>query len=190
MKAVRLTLIAAFALMGASAAEATPFYTFDFSYSDGGSNVGSSTITAYFNTGVTYVATDASGTANGQTIISLSGYDSPDDLVFYPAGRSVDSIGISFAVGDGSTSYQIYEDDGLYSPGSPYDCGGVYCLLGPGASSNLLDTSGDTVPIDFTLTLVSQTPLPAALPLFATGLSAIGLLGWRRKRKSFAAVAA
>ena len=26
------------------------------------------------------------------------------------------------------------------------------------------------------------TPLPAALPLFATGLGALGLLGWRRKR--------
>jgi hypothetical protein len=34
-----------------------------------------------------------------------------------------------------------------------------------------------------------QTPLPAALPLFATGLGALGLLGWRRKRKG-AAVAA
>src|SRR6516225_3483808 len=27
------------------------------------------------------------------------------------------------------------------------------------------------------------TPLPAALPLFATGLGALGLLGWRRKKK-------
>ena len=27
------------------------------------------------------------------------------------------------------------------------------------------------------------TPLPATLPLFATGLGALGLLGWRRKRK-------
>lgn len=27
------------------------------------------------------------------------------------------------------------------------------------------------------------TPLPAAFPLFATGLGALGLLGWRRKRK-------
>ena len=27
------------------------------------------------------------------------------------------------------------------------------------------------------------TPLPAALPLFATGLGALGLLAWRRKRK-------
>jgi hypothetical protein len=28
------------------------------------------------------------------------------------------------------------------------------------------------------------TPLPAALPLFATGLGALGLLGWRRKRNT------
>ena len=33
------------------------------------------------------------------------------------------------------------------------------------------------------LSPVSETPLPAALPLFATGLGAMGLLGWRRKRK-------
>jgi hypothetical protein len=31
---------------------------------------------------------------------------------------------------------------------------------------------------------VSATPLPAALPLFASGLSALGLLGWWRKRKT------
>ena len=37
---------------------------------------------------------------------------------------------------------------------------------------------------------VSQTPLPAALPLFATGLGAMGLLGWRKKRKAAAALAA
>jgi hypothetical protein len=36
----------------------------------------------------------------------------------------------------------------------------------------------------------SATPLPAALPLFATGLGALGLLGWRRKRKAAAAIAA
>ncbi len=31
------------------------------------------------------------------------------------------------------------------------------------------------------------TPLPAALPLFTTGLGALGLLGWRRTRKAQAA---
>jgi hypothetical protein len=41
----------------------------------------------------------------------------------------------------------------------------------------------------FTLPTISVeyafiTPLPATLPLFATGLGALGLLGWRRKRKA------
>ncbi len=33
------------------------------------------------------------------------------------------------------------------------------------------------------------TPLPATLPLFASGLGVMGLFGWRRKRKSAAALA-
>jgi hypothetical protein len=36
---------------------------------------------------------------------------------------------------------------------------------------------------------ISSTPLPAALPLFATGLGGLGLLGWRRKRKAQAVAA-
>jgi hypothetical protein len=36
----------------------------------------------------------------------------------------------------------------------------------------------------------APTPLPAALPLFATGLGAMGLFGWRRKRKNAAAMVA
>jgi hypothetical protein len=41
---------------------------------------------------------------------------------------------------------------------------------------------------NFTITpTAAETPLPAALPLFAAGLSALGLLGWRRKRKAAAA---
>jgi hypothetical protein len=34
------------------------------------------------------------------------------------------------------------------------------------------------------VSLTAATPLPAALPLFATGLGGLGLLGWRRKRKA------
>jgi hypothetical protein len=36
----------------------------------------------------------------------------------------------------------------------------------------------------------AATTLPAALPLFASGLGAMGLFGWRRKRKGAATSAA
>ncbi|HEY2229969.1 MAG TPA: hypothetical protein VGI22_19955 [Xanthobacteraceae bacterium] len=41
-----------------------------------------------------------------------------------------------------------------------------------------------------TTTPLTTTPLPSALPLFAGGLAALGLFGWRRKRKNGAALAA
>jgi hypothetical protein len=34
--------------------------------------------------------------------------------------------------------------------------------------------------------VINPTPVPAALPLFATGFGVLGLLGWRRKRKTVA----
>jgi hypothetical protein len=53
-----------------------------------------------------------------------------------------------------------------------------------------------TVPAGYTIDLspgignlpLTATPLPAALPLFATGLGALGLFGWRRKRKNAVAL--
>jgi hypothetical protein len=41
--------------------------------------------------------------------------------------------------------------------------------------------SGDTIRVDFA---GSPVPLPAALPLFAAGLGAMGFMGWRRKRRA------
>ena len=48
-------------------------------------------------------------------------------------------------------------------------------------------TEGLTADFDNLSVTITQTPLPAALPLFATGLAGLGLLGWRRKRKAIAA---
>ena len=45
-----------------------------------------------------------------------------------------------------------------------------------------IDASGPADPAD--PAVVPQVPIPAALPLFATGLAGLGLLGWRRKRKA------
>ena len=47
-----------------------------------------------------------------------------------------------------------------------------------------IGANGETIDISN-----SAVPLPAALPLFATGLGALGLFGWRRKRKASAALA-
>jgi len=43
---------------------------------------------------------------------------------------------------------------------------------------------GTTDGIDVTGVPSTATPLPGAFPLLATGLGALGLLGWRRKRKA------
>jgi hypothetical protein len=59
-------------------------------------------------------------------------------------------------------------------------------LQGPGLGV-LGTTTFNAAALDFSTitinTIGTATPLPAALPLFATGLGALGLLGWRRKRK-------
>jgi hypothetical protein len=60
-----------------------------------------------------------------------------------------------------------------------------YSFLDPSSldPSTVLVTDG----VNLTASLASgtsATPLPAALPLFATGLGALGLLSWRRKKKA------
>jgi len=51
-------------------------------------------------------------------------------------------------------------------------------------ASGVLVANDDPVQIGtWEVTISAETPLPGALPLFASGLGALGLLGWRRKRK-------
>jgi hypothetical protein len=42
--------------------------------------------------------------------------------------------------------------------------------------------------VTVSITDIAETPLPGALPLFATGAGLLGLVGWRRKRKIAIAV--
>jgi CHRD domain len=56
-------------------------------------------------------------------------------------------------------------------------------LFGGEAYIEISDASFPDGEIRGQLELTSPTPLPASLPLFATGLGGLGLLGWRRKRR-------
>ena len=79
------------------------------------------------------------------------------------------------------TCLQLSFDDlgGALTQGSAYY---NFTATGPATTLDLLtDTYGAG-----NLSIVA-TPLPAALPLFATSLGAMGLFGWRRKRKAKAA---
>jgi hypothetical protein len=65
----------------------------------------------------------------------------------------------------------------------------LYSLTAPGTYT-LYYVSSNGLPevLQTSLTpLIPRIPLPGAFPLFATGLGALGLLGWRRKRKAQAA---
>jgi hypothetical protein len=114
------------------------------------------------------------GKYNGQSITGLdTGYGGtpPDNLLFYPASSShqVDLAGISFDYGTGGAA-NIYHD---LDTTNPFDF--------------LSDTDGAAnVKVIFSASpeATIATPLPAALPLFATGVGGLGLLGWRRRPKA------
>jgi len=74
-----------------------------------------------------------------------------------------------------------------------FNDGGLLSLFSGGAldpDNTFIEIGLPFAHYDLTGTLepASATPLPAALPLFATGLGAMGLFGWRRKRKNTAAI--
>jgi hypothetical protein len=124
-----------------------------------------------------YAIDSISGTANGQTIFGLSDYDLPDNIVYPPSPPNVgvDSLGFSFSVGTGSTAYNLYEDDGLYAPDSPYHCAAVYCLLGPGTVG-----AGDPV-VALTSFSVQVVPEPSTWAMMLAGFAGLGFLAYRKR---------
>jgi hypothetical protein len=73
---------------------------------------------------------------------------------------------------------------------------GPFSITAPGGTAFLLLGFNDDIfadntgflNVDVTGSSALATPLPAALPLFATGFGILSVLGWRRKRKSAAAL--
>jgi hypothetical protein len=118
-----------------------------------------------------------------------------------PCGPAMETLtnilgpSISYGGGDASTVAVIGRTADLYAPGSHYIAAIYYATdyyaelttsviqlhngqLNDGLSYN--PTWGSFL----VRSSPAATPLPAALPLFATGLGMMGLLGWRRKRRA------
>ena len=67
----------------------------------------------------------------------------------------------------------------------------VLLVAGPNdVQLSFSETMSSAGGFSFDYSAIPPVPEPPALPLFATGLGVMGLLGWRRKRKNAAAIVA
>jgi len=109
----------------------------------------------------------STGAGTCGTLMDATGTAQPasDRMVFY----SLDSLGALADVGPRSVSF------GSTTPTVLELVDGTFSFPVPNGTNTYDGISAGTV------------PLPAALPLFAGGLGALGLLGWRRKRRAAAA---
>ena len=148
-------------------------------------NVGLNTIGDFLNSGG---GTNTFGAATLNSILSAGGFGFT--TVFVITGDVGSSIlGGTITHDDGISLY-----DGLgfattliSAPFPTVAAPSVYAGLTGAWKLIYVETNSVPAVLNFDVTSVSQVPLPGALPLFATGLGALGLLGWRRKRKDAAA---
>jgi hypothetical protein len=151
-------------------------------------------------------------TFSNRLLLSFSGgnpdaYVGPSTPVLAVAGAGVVSL-----YGPGSSTEDVLGASGVSYPSNEIIAGFSGCTIAldangqpncfqsPAPGFSLIDLGpvfdhginvGENFQLDGTELFVSSvTPVPAALPLFATGLSAMGLFGWRRKRKNTALLAA
>ncbi len=188
------------ASFGASPAHAT---TFDLMFTNtvlpgngccGPFNV-SATLNATFD-GTNYNVIGITGTvsegspATTYSIIGLlpannnNGYFGWDNVITTTGG------GAPFGLTNGGIVFTAAGPD--YYAADPTVSSAEFNIYADGNGYTLLTMASNNVnsPFNGDLSIVESstnaTPLPAALPLFATGLGALGLLGWRRKRKQAA----
>ena len=174
-RAALIGMIAAAAL--STSANAT---TFDWSF-DGPGASGSGTLEATETVAGTFAVSSIAGTTSLGTIFGLTSFDGSNNIVYDPAVFHIDTLGIAFSVGVGTTAYVLYEDAGLV--GSDYACGANFCIQGPGlAGDSSLHPELPTLAVDsFTLTQVSAVPEPSTWAMMILGFLGVGFMAHRRK---------
>jgi len=115
--------------------------------------------TVLFDNNVAPGTTSATLTVNAGLVPFLFRAVSPGNKIANNGGAMASGLQIAFAKVSDTVFYAFFEDGG----GGAKDFDDMVVKI-----------------VDPPL----NTPLPGALPLFATGLGALGLLGWRRKRKA------
>ncbi len=124
-----------------------------------------------------------------KTIPGLSGTDElwydPTTKKFYVTGNNGSNSTRFFAVldenGDVLQTVNLPETTSAHSITVDPLTGDVFVALAGTEALNPCPTSLGCIEV---FAAAPETPLPGALPLFATGLGALGLLGWRRKNKA------
>ena len=132
-------------------------------------------------------------TSNIGTSIVLGNATAGDIIVFFDQVITTGDTWFSDRALNGGDGQHVYSAlyDGLHPPFSGTIPAGVYVGFEDLRKSSLsnFDYFDDTFVITNVSVTTNETPLPAAFPLFATGLGGLGLLGWRRKRKAASVVA-
>jgi len=132
-----------------------------------------------------FVFSPFSGTVTSATLtIDMAGLQSAI-APFNWGAFSVDINGVSlpFSFNDGLSTSVVRS--------FVLDAAQLAAINATGFLSLNIDRNGsqDYIGFDYVSLAAQETPLPAAFPLFATGLGALGLLGWRRRKKAAARAA-
>ena len=133
------------------------------------------------NSGYTDISANLEAFSFSDGIQTFTGLD---PIIGFNIGTGVAGVPLLWTINLGDEGFnEIYSCSLGFLGCSPFADFGVYF-----APDNA-ESFGEVIANPGSWT-VSTTPLPAALPLFAAGLGALGLLGWRRKRKDRTAIAA
>ena len=155
-------------------------YNGDLNFSDGGTNSLSSFLTSAAGT-----YSDLASTAGLQ--LSTGGFDLT--TVFVITGSTGPTTYDGFiAHDDGVTLYDATLAAIIDAPGPVVETNDAYSDLNGAWTLVYVASNGLPEVLNFQATpqppeVVGQVPLPAGLPLLASGLFGMGLMGWRKRRK-------